>query len=88
MYKILVKKSIEKQLSKLPTTYYKAISKTIDELGENPRPAGYRKLENENNKYRVRVGIYRIIYSIYDDVLVVEVISVGHRKDIYRTLRK
>jgi mRNA interferase RelE/StbE len=84
MYQVFVKKSVEKQLLQISSAYYKAIRKKIDNLGENPRPKGFRKLEGFENKYRVRVGKYRILYSIKDDILIVEVINVGLRKDVYR----
>ena len=84
MYKTFIKKSVEKQLLQISSVYYKSIREKIDELGENPRPNGFRKLEGTINKYRVRVGQYRIIYSIDDDILTIEVINIGHRKDVYR----
>ena len=51
-------------------------------LAENPRPHGYKKLKGRNG-YRIRVADYRIIYDIYDNVLLVDVINLGHRRDIY-----
>jgi mRNA interferase RelE/StbE len=51
-------------------------------LGENPRPVGYKKLKGRNG-YRIRTGNYRIIYDIFDTELVVDVITLGHRKSIY-----
>ena len=84
MYKVLVKKSVEKQLAQISSVYYKSIRKKIDELGKDPRPDGCRKLEGFVDKYRVRVGPYRVLYSIKDDILIVEVINIGHRKDVYR----
>ncbi|MET7255481.1 type II toxin-antitoxin system RelE family toxin [Dyadobacter fermentans] len=56
----------------------------IDSLTANPRPSGVKKLENYKNSYRVRVGQYRIIYEIEDHQLIVEVIKVGNRKEVYR----
>lgn len=53
-------------------------------LGDEPRPRGCRKLEGEERTYRIRVGVYRIIYDIFDDHLVIEVLRVGHRQNIYR----
>jgi len=84
MYQVFVKKSVEKQLLQISSVYYKSIRKKIDELGENPRPKDCRKLEGFENKYRVRVGKYRILYSVKDDILIVEVINIEHRKDVYR----
>jgi mRNA interferase RelE/StbE len=56
----------------------------VEALDENPFPAGSRKLKGEERAYRIRVGDYRIIYDVLRDVLVVLVLSVGHRKDVYR----
>jgi mRNA interferase RelE/StbE len=86
MYQVLVKKSVEKQLLQIPSVYYKSIRKKIDDLSENPRPQGFHKLEGFENKYRVRFGIYRILYSIKDDILIVEVINIGHRSNVYRNI--
>ena len=54
----------------------------IENLAENPRPKGYKKLKGRTG-YRIRVGNYRIIYEIFDDILLIDVIELGHRKDIY-----
>jgi len=60
------------------------IAKRIDGLAENPRPYGVRKLEGEDGLYRIRVGDFRIIYLIEDRRLVVVVIRIGNRRDVYR----
>lgn len=52
-------------------------------MAENPRPSGVVKLENTDNQYRIRVGNYRVLYEIQDDVLIVKVVRVGHRRDVY-----
>ncbi|MEA2526065.1 MAG: mRNA interferase RelE/StbE [Thermomicrobiales bacterium] len=57
-------------------------------LGANPRPTGATKLANPDNLYRIRVGDHRVIYTIEDDVLIVLVVSVGHRKEFYRDLQR
>ncbi|WP_223682274.1 type II toxin-antitoxin system RelE family toxin [Flavobacterium hibisci] len=62
--------------------YYSAIKEHIYDLAENPRPQGYKKLKGRPG-YRIRVGDYRVIYEIFDDVLLIDVIDLGHRKDIY-----
>ena len=59
----------------------------IDSLQVNPRPSGVVKLKGEEDKYRVRVGRYRILYTIRDEVLTVTVVAVGHRRDVYRRSR-
>ena len=82
-YKIIVKKSVAKDLRPLPKKDIAAILKCIESLREEPRPFGCEKLSGQE-KYRIRKGVYRIIYEIQDDVLVVIVVKVGHRKEIYR----
>ncbi|MGL4484311.1 MAG: type II toxin-antitoxin system RelE family toxin [Anaerovoracaceae bacterium] len=84
MYKIVFKHSAEKALEKLPKIYYQNIRIHIDNLENNPRPHGCKKLVALDNTWRIRVGIYRIVYSIYDDKLIVEIIDIDHRKDVYR----
>ena len=59
------------------------IKGAIAELADNPRPHGYKKLKGED-AYRIRVGDYRIIYEIEDNIILVTVVSVGHRKDVYK----
>ncbi|WP_354360598.1 type II toxin-antitoxin system RelE/ParE family toxin [Pedobacter sp. UYP30] len=54
----------------------------ISNLAENPRPSGYIKLKNRNG-YRIRIGNYRVLYDIFDSVLTIEIITLGHRKNIY-----
>jgi len=61
---------------------YSKIKESIYDLSLNPRPYGYIKIK-ERNGYRVRVGDFRILYNIFDNILVVEVIDLGHRKEIY-----
>ena len=82
MYDLQYNKKAIKALEKINDPYYSAILKAIDELAENPRPFGYKKLTGRSG-YRIRVGTYRIIYDIFDDVLVVEIVNIGSRGDIY-----
>jgi mRNA interferase RelE/StbE len=82
-YTALLTKTAQNQLDKLSYAIAKPILKTIADLEEDPRPQGYIKLKGRDG-YRVRVGNYRIIYDIFDSELVVDVITLGHRKDIYR----
>ena len=84
MYKVIINKQILKSLDKIPVIYLPNIKKSINDLAENPRPFGCIKLASSENHYRMRVGVYRIIYSIKDDILVVEVIKIDHRRNIYR----
>ncbi len=82
-YKIYFKESVEKDFATIPKRDVKKILKRIHVLAENPRPSGSEKLTGQE-RYRLRQGRYRIVYSIKDDELSVWVVKVGHRKDIYR----
>ena len=82
-YRIEVKKSAVKELYQIPKKDLAKILKKINSLADNPRPKGSKKLSREE-KYRIRYGKYRILYLIKDDLLVIYVIKVAHRKDIYR----
>lgn len=82
VYKVTIKKSAVKTLKKIQDPYYSSIKTAIFQLGENPRPFGYIKLKGRE-AYRIRVSDYRIIYEIFDSELIVDVVAVGPRKDIY-----
>ena len=84
-YKIYFKKSVLKDIETIPKKDLKRIIKRIEALSEDPRPPDHEKL-SEQEKYRIRQGNYRIVYSIHDDELMVWVIKVGHRRDVYRKL--
>lgn len=81
-YKIEIKKSAAKEIEKLPKILLRRILNKIQSLGSEPRPSGCKKL-TADEKYRVRVGNYRILYSIEDDKLVVYIVKVRHRKKVY-----
>jgi mRNA interferase RelE/StbE len=83
-YRIEVKPAASKELTKLPKQVAQRIADAIDELADNPRPPGCKKLVGTENTYRIRVGDYRVIYDIEDDRLTVWVIRVRHRKDSYK----
>jgi mRNA interferase RelE/StbE len=82
-YKIEFKKSASKELNNLPSNDLKKIIKKIQNLADNPRPANCKKLTGEE-KYRIRGGNYRILYLIEDDVLIIYIVKIGHRRDVYR----
>ncbi|MBU0987931.1 MAG: type II toxin-antitoxin system RelE/ParE family toxin [Proteobacteria bacterium] len=82
-YKLLFKKSVQKDFDAVPKKDLKRILKGIAALAEDPRPPGCEKLTGRE-RYRLRQGRYRIVYSIQDDELTVWVVKVGHRKHIYR----
>lgn len=81
-YTAVLSKKAQKQLDKLSDNIAEPIIDAIARLEENPRPAGYKKLKGRGG-YRIRIGNYRIIYDIFDTELIVDVITLGHRKDIY-----
>jgi mRNA interferase RelE/StbE len=82
-YKIFFKRSVEKDFKSIPKKDLKRILDRIEILAEDPRPSGSEKLTGQE-RYRVRQGLYRIVYSIQDNVLTVWIVKVGHRKDVYR----
>ncbi len=82
-YKVEIKKSAVKEIERLPKKDIKPVLEKIGALSENPRPHDCKKLSAQE-KYRIRCGSYRILYSIEDDILIVYVVKVGHRKDVYR----
>ena len=81
-YQVVIQKRALKVLEKINEPDYSKIKSFLFSLAGNPRPHGYKKLKNRDG-YRVRIGDYRIIYDIIDNLLVVEVIAIGHRKDVY-----
>jgi mRNA interferase RelE/StbE len=84
-YRVLIKPSAAREVEAVDQKKVRQrIVKTILALAAEPRPVGCEKLAGENERYRVRVGRYRIVYSTADDELVVFVVRVAHRKDAYR----
>ena len=82
-YRIEIKRSAAKEIKKFPSSDLKKVLVQIESLSENPRPINSIKLSGEE-KYRIRCGDYRILYTIKDDVLFVFVVKIGHRKDVYK----
>ena len=82
-YKITFKKSVTKDFKTVPKSDIKKILAKIDTLAVNPRREGAIKLQGQD-LYRIRQGLYRIIYEIRDNELVVQVIKIGHRSDVYK----
>jgi mRNA interferase RelE/StbE len=83
-YRIEIKRSARKSFLGLPKSIQMRMGAAINELAANPRPPGSRKLTGSSVLYRVRIGDYRVVYEIHDDRLVVVVIRLGHRREIYR----
>ncbi len=82
-YKLVFRKSVERDLRRIPTSDVRRILAAIDPLSEDPRPVLSEKLSGQE-KYRLRVGHYRIIYEIRDADVIVAIVKIGHRKDVYR----
>jgi len=82
-YEVRFRKSVGKDLDPIPKKDVQRIMAAIDALADDPRPPQSRKISG-SEKYRLRCGVYRVLYEIQDDVLVVCVVKVGHRKDVYR----
>ena len=83
-YSILLAPPAERQLKSLTDSVQKRIAKRLKSLRENPRPQGVKKLAGEEDLYRIRDGDSRIIYTIQDKELIVLVVKIGNRKDVYR----
>lgn len=84
-YEIHFRRSVSKDLRRLPRGEIERILQTISALTNDPRPPGVEKL-SASEKYRIRCGRYRILYGIRDDALIVTVVKVAHRKHVYRRL--
>ncbi len=82
-YKIVVRKSVFKDLDRLPQKDNRRIVRAIEKLSSDPRPPQSIKLSGEE-KYRLRCGVYRVLYEIRDDRLIICIVRVRHRKDVYR----
>ena len=83
-FKVEIRPSALKTIAKIEKKFVQKIIERIDSLSSNPRPHGSIKLSGEENAYRTRVGKYRIIYEIHDSKVLVSIINVDHRKDVYR----
>ena len=83
-HRIELAPSAARQLKKLDITARRRIQAAIETLATEPRPAGAKKLVGGDGEWRVRTGDYRIVYEIHDGVLLVLVVAVGHRREIYR----
>lgn len=84
LYRIVWKNSAIKELKKLDRQSIPLIVSAVSMLAETQFPNGVKKLQGSQHTYRIRVGDYRIVYSVEEKMLLIEVIRVGHRKEIYR----
>ncbi len=83
-YQIEFTRGAIKQLKKIPTNIRERIDLKIQELAIEPCPDGVKKLESELSLYRIRVGDYRVVYQIQDNILLITVVKIKHRSDAYR----
>jgi mRNA interferase RelE/StbE len=83
-YRIEFRPAAMRELAKLEASTRRRIAATLESLGENPRSPGVEKLKGRDHRYRVRCGDYRIIYEIEDRVLIILVLRIGHRRQVYR----
>lgn len=85
-YRIQIRKSARKILARLPQDLFRRITAAISALAFDPRPTGCKKLAGAHDSYRIRVGDWRIVYTIEDDILLVVVIEIALRSGAYRNL--
>ena len=83
-YSLVIKRSAERELKKLPVGDLRRVVDRIRGLTQQPRPSGCEKLSGEAERYRIRLGDYRIVYGIDDSAHVVEIVKIGHRREVYR----
>ncbi len=85
-YHIEFSKNAEREFLKISGKIRISIGRKIDSLTANPRPPGHKKLTGLDGLYRIRIGDYRVVYRIQDKQLIVLVVKIGHRKDVYDKL--
>lgn len=83
-YTVEISPAAQRQIKKLTESIQLQIIEELSKLEIDPRPVGVQKMSGEENLYRIRVGDYRILYEISDRVLLVVVVKVGNRRDVYR----
>lgn len=83
-YRIEWKRSAEKELRRLPKGMIGRVVSAVTSLAKHPYPSGIRKLVGSHSSYRLRVGEYRVIYTVEEDRLIIEVVRIGHRREVYR----
>ena len=83
-YQVTFARSARKELERLPSREVKRIIAKITALAFEPRPAGCRKLVSEQNLWRIRIGEYRVVYSINDETKIIDIVTVRHRSEVYR----
>lgn len=83
-YDVRISRTAERQLARLDRAMQRRVSAAMLALASEPRPRGCRKLIGYDDVFRLRVGRYRLLYSVSDDTVVIVILKVGHRRDVYR----
>ncbi|MDD5306261.1 MAG: type II toxin-antitoxin system RelE/ParE family toxin [Deltaproteobacteria bacterium] len=83
-YRVQIKESALKALKRLPRPIHVRAWEAISDLADDPRPRGCRKLAGEEDLWRIRIGNYRVVYQVLDAVLIVLVVRIAHRREVYR----
>jgi mRNA interferase RelE/StbE len=86
-YRVELSPRAQRDIKALDGSIQRRIARRIDLLADNPYPQGIKKIEGEDDLYRLRVGDYRILYQVREKILLVLIVGIGHRRDIYRRLR-
>ena len=82
-YRVEFTSAAARQVRKLPRTVRNRVLDAIEDLGDDPRPHGAKKLVGEQTAWRIRIGDYRVIYDVFDTDLIVSVVRAAHRRDVY-----
>jgi mRNA interferase RelE/StbE len=83
-YSVFLRRSVQRELERVPSPFYEKIEEKLLSLRENPRPSGSKLLQGAEKSWRVRIGDYRLIYEIDDKTKLITVIKIGHRREVYR----
>jgi len=83
-YKVEISRTAERQLRKLGAADRRRVVHALVELADDPHPPGSRKLSGYTDVFRIRVGLFRVLYSVEGRTLIVIILKIGHRKDVYR----
>lgn len=84
IHEVQISRTAERQLARLERATQQRVAAAMRGLAEDPRPRGCRKLQGYEDVYRIRVGRYRLLYSVSDNTVVVVILKVGHRRNVYR----
>ncbi len=84
IYEIEFTKAAEKQLADIPRTELKKLAKRIEKLAIDPFPQGHEKMKGHEELHRIRQGDYRILYTVFEKKLLILIVKIGHRREVYR----